>query len=155
MESCSKIEISLPCPRCGQHVHALVSIGSRLAHCSSCNAVLFQFATDDFWDTGSLTQCPSCGCSHLYRQKDFNRLLGVGLLITGIAFSYYTYGISLLVATLVDWILYRFVGDVGCCYRCNALFRHPSLLMTLPPFNLALHDHYRTIRTGNITTSVF
>ena len=126
------------CPSCGKR-----ATGKNLLECDSCQKPL-RFVTEDFKESGSLSQCPICGCPHIYRQKDFNRKIGATLLILGIMGAYFTYGLSLLAVTLLDWLLYRWVADVGCCYQCGAQFRHPSI-EKLSLFNLGLRDHYRNI----------
>jgi len=80
----------------------------------------------------------------VYQQKDFNRTIGVSLLVVGVILSFWTYGISLLVVTLIDFLLYRFVGNVGVCYQCQSAFRDDPAIARLEPFNLQLHDYYRS-----------
>lgn len=89
-----------------------------------------------------LEQCSVCGCNHLYQQKDFNRRIGVGLIIAGIVLAYWTYGLSLLVVAILDFIIRRKVGDVGICYACKAEYRGDEV-GKLPEFELVLHDHYQ------------
>jgi len=96
----------------------------------------------------ALQPCPVCETEHVYKQKDFNRKLGVLLLLVGIAGSYFTYGLSLLVVALFDWWLYRHVGEVGLCYRCHSQFRGSPEVDALPPFTLQLHDYYKSLKKG-------
>ncbi len=130
------MEISTDCPLCKTRVE----INSNEAR--HCNEPLLPYATDRFLKEHYLNQCPACGAAHLYRQKDFNRNLGIGLVALGIALAWWTYGISLLIVTVVDWWLYRRVGEVGCCYQCSAQFRGAEV-KHLGLFDLELHDYYR------------
>lgn len=114
------------------------------AYCT-CSVKRVQFATDAFLNDETLNQCPLCGCAHVYRQKDFNRRIGVALIILGVALAYFTYGISLVAVTAVDWILNRIVGEVGICYQCHAQFRKSSAIPRLETFNLSLFDYYNNL----------
>jgi len=77
--------------------------------------------------------CPVCRCKHLYRQRDFNRNLGLGIVVTAGAIGVYLswrHGTifpmvgCLLVATVFDWIVYSKMPDVTVCYRCLTCFRN-------------------------------
>lgn len=134
------MEILTDCPRCKARVEVTD------AKAEHCGEPLFPYATDRFISEFFLNQCPSCGAAHLYRQKDFNRKLGIGLVVVGIFFAWWTYGVSLVLVTLIDWWLYRQVGEVGCCYKCPTQFRGPQI-SRLPAFNLELHDYYRSLKS--------
>lgn len=131
------MEISTDCPRC----KARVEVTDPMAQ--HCGKNLFPYATDRFMKERYLNQCPHCGAAHLYKQRDFSRRLGIALVVVGIFFAWWTYGLSLLIVTVVDWWLYRRVGDVGCCYQCTAQFRGPEI-EPLAAFDLELHDYYRS-----------
>jgi hypothetical protein len=113
--------------------------------CFSCNDKLLKHPTDSFLSDGKLNQCPLCGSDHLYKQKDFNRKIGVFILVLGVLGSFYTYGISLLVVTVIDWMLYRYVSEAGICYQCRNVFRKSPEIEKLPGFDLELHDYYRNL----------
>jgi hypothetical protein len=70
-----------------------------------------------------LTRCQCCGLERLYVQKDFNRKLGLAVFAVAALLSVPTWGVSLLVATILDLVLYRLVGDVTICYGCAAQHR--------------------------------
>ncbi len=93
--------------------------------------------------------CPRCKCEHLYRRKDFNRKFGITLIAVGVVLSYWTYGVSLVVVTLLDWLLSITVGEVGICYQCEEQFRDKEMVKQLPPFNLSLHDYYMNLKIAS------
>lgn len=139
------MDFSTFCPHCKKHQE--YSLPSFTNHsCNQCGQDLFPLASDKFKEDYEFNQCPHCGAEHLYRQKDFNRKVGVALLAFGIVFSYWTYGLSLLAVTLLDWWLYRKVGDVGCCYRCQSQFRNDSQVGLIPAFDLELYDYYQNLK---------
>lgn len=131
-------EIAGICPHCGESFGEPFSDGP--SPCARCQKDRFAHRSP----SGELAQCYLCGCTPLYRQKDFDRKLGLGLVTLGVIASFWTYGLSLIAVTLVDIYLYRRVGDVAICYRCGAKFRRWEGLAEVPPFNLVLHDHYRS-----------
>jgi len=142
------MEVDANCPTCSERITVDLAPEKTDFHCLHCMAPLFPNATDNFNTTLILDQCPFCGCAHLYRQKDFNRKLGVALLIIGIGLAYFTYGISILVLTLFDYWLFKRVGEVGCCYLCGAVFRDSKEVSRLDPFKLSLNDYYRSLKTS-------
>lgn len=135
-------EIDTICPYCGVRVE--VKDGS-CPRCEKFPAIL-KFETDEFKSEGLLNQCPVCGAKPLYRQKDFNRRLGVLLLVVGVFFSYMTYGLSLVILALFDVILYRSVKEIGTCYQCGTVFRNNDHIKKLEPFNLSIHDYFRNLK---------
>ena len=70
-----------------------------------------------------LEVCGACASNRLYSQKDFNRKLGVAIVIAGAALSPWTYGLSLVVCMGLDYGLYRFVPEITVCYACDAIHR--------------------------------
>ena len=67
--------------------------------------------------------CVSCGSKRLYSQKDFNRVLGVGIVVIGAVLSPWTYGLSLVACMAIDYGLYYLVPEITICYACDAIHR--------------------------------
>jgi hypothetical protein len=67
----------------------------------------------------------------LYIQKDFNRALGIAIVVVGVLTSVFFLSrseplfamLSLGGTAVVDYILYRLVGDVTVCYACHTIYR--------------------------------
>jgi hypothetical protein len=98
-----------------------------------------------------VTVCPNCGCREFFVRKDFPQKLGLTLVIlAGVTFlvlaarpSTFYIGVWLLVGvTLIDALLYFFVGRVTTCYKCRADFRGP-INPAHGPFELAIAEKYR------------
>ena len=70
-----------------------------------------------------LESCPSCGAKDLYLQKDFPRKIAIPIVVLGALAVPWTYGISLIVVALIDFILYQIVSWVTVCYRCHTVHR--------------------------------
>jgi hypothetical protein len=84
--------------------------------------------------------CPLCGSRHLYRQKDFNRALGCLLVLVGAALVPWTYGLSLVVFSLLDLWLYHRLSLAVVCYRCDTVYRDARPTAGQGEFDLLKHD---------------
>jgi len=89
-----------------------------------------------------IDRCAACGHEHLYFQKDFNRRTGIALVVVGSIFVPWTYGLSLLAVTILDYIVWRIVKDVIVCYGCQAVHRGYPPNPALKPFDLVIHDRH-------------
>jgi hypothetical protein len=89
-----------------------------------------------------IDRCAACGHAELYFQKDFNRKTGIALVVVGSIFVPWTYGLSLLGVTILDYIVWRIVKDVIVCYECQAVHRGYPPNPRLKPFDLVIHDRH-------------
>ena len=89
-----------------------------------------------------IERCAACGHDQLYFQKDFNRKTGIALVVVGAIFVPWTYGLSLLGVTILDYVVWRLVKDVIVCYRCQAVHRGYPPNPALQPFDLVTHDRH-------------
>jgi hypothetical protein len=99
--------------------------------------------------TDPLEACVVCGYDRLFAQKDFNRKLGLVIVLIGAALSPWTYGLSLLAFMGFDYALYRFVPEITVCYGCDAIhrgFEHNPLHRAHDPL---LADRYKREATGS------
>ena len=75
--------------------------------------------------------CVSCGHDALYIQKDFNRNVGVAIVIAGSLVCLYFFSrsqpiyamLALFVSAAVDLLIYSMVGEVTVCYACHTVYR--------------------------------
>lgn len=89
-----------------------------------------------------IDRCAACDHDQLYFQKDFNRKTGIALVVIGSIFVPWTYGLSLLGVTILDYIVWRIVKDVIVCYDCQAVHRGYSVSPAIKPFDLVVHDRH-------------
>lgn len=89
-----------------------------------------------------IERCAACGHDQLYFQKDFNRATGITLVVLGSIFVPWTYGLSLLAVTILDYVVWRLVKDVIVCYECQAVHRGYPPNPALKPFDLVIHDRH-------------
>lgn len=128
------------CPQCKQYAEVAAHPGNfSCPHCAHSwgkienMAKIFEF-------------CPVCQCRQFYLSKDFNQFLGCMIMVVGIALVPFTYGISLPVFALVDWLLHKRVATVIGCYKCGCEFRGFTPPSRLKPFihQIGLkYDKYR------------
>ena len=102
-------------------------------HCGTPNEVAAPDAVE---------RCAACGHDELYFQKDFNRATGITLVVIGAILAPFTYFISLLLVTILDWTIWRLVKNVVVCYRCQAVHRGYDVPPGVKAFDLATHDRH-------------
>lgn len=101
-------------------------------------------------------RCLACGCTDLWRQKDFSQRLGVtivaiGVILSTVAMAYMQPELSLgilMAFALADMVLYVVMRDCLVCYRCHARYRRVPNLEQIGTFDLEVNERYRqeTIR---------
>ncbi len=89
-----------------------------------------------------IARCAACDHEELYFQKDFNRKTGIALVVIGSVLAPFTYFLSLVAVTLLDWTIWRMVKNVIVCYECQAVHRGYPQNPALQPFDLATHDRH-------------
>ncbi len=89
-----------------------------------------------------VTRCAACDHDELYVQKDFNRTTGITLVAVGAIFVPWTYGLSLLGVTILDYIVWRMVKNVIVCYACQTVHRGYTPGHSIKLFDLATHDRH-------------
>ena len=149
--------IQFKCRACDDEI----SIGSdplREATCPGCKKPQEVRIPTSLATSNVVHVCIACGHDDLYLQKDFNRTLGVGIVVVGIIFSTYFFNHrqpffamgSLVVAAVIDLIVYSLVGMVTVCYACHAVYRGFERNPEHEPFDLKKLEKYggRTPRFG-------
>ena len=131
--------ITLTCPQCGSAVTVYPSKKAQKAQCDICSHQI-PLKFNSHHEEGLVYECPCCERKDFYRQKDFNRKLGVLLFIIAAVFSIWTYGISLIVLWLLDLFLFKKLGNVVVCYKCQSIFRRAVNTNDIPDFNHEIND---------------
>ena len=122
------------CKTCGARVAR--EFGEAARPCERCAA------PNDVVAPAAIERCAACGHDELYFQKDFNRATGITLVVIGAILAPFTYFISLLLVTILDWTIWRLVKNVVVCYRCQAVHRGYDVPPSVKPFDLATHDRH-------------
>ncbi len=128
--------VEFGCPACGRAID--LEPGTR-APCPHCGAEAVLPPAPPL-----LGPCVACGCTELYRQRDFNQKLGLLLVALG-ALLWLVLGSfwPMVAAAVLDLLLYVALPDVAICYRCRAHHRGFEAVGSLPRFELERHEHYR------------
>lgn len=133
--------ISRHCPQCRSY-QSIEPKDYEPLKCPKCQDVWGKFENE----FASFEHCPCCGCRQFYITKDFNQALGCLIMLFGIVLVPWTFGLSLPVFALIDWLFYRRVPAVTCCYRCGAEYRDFPASKEFKPFmhHIGLkYDKYR------------
>lgn len=125
------------CPQCDFRLAR--TAGEPPRACDRCGAPSSVTAPPE---SSIIGRCAACDHDELYFQKDFNRTTGVALVAVGAVFVPWTWGLSLLAVTILDYIVWRVVKDVIVCYRCQAVHRGYPANPALKPFDLVTHDRH-------------
>jgi hypothetical protein len=98
-----------------------------------------------------IDKCPKCGCRDLFVRKDFPQKIGLSIVVVaGVAFlalaarrdNFYLGAIVLIIALVIDAMIYFFVGRVTVCYKCRAEYRGP-INPAHAPFELSVAEKHR------------
>lgn len=100
-------------------------------------------------------RCAVCARDRFYVQKDFNRRLGLWLVLLASGASFLVYAwwgywaiVFLAGVTLADALLYRALPMVSVCYGCGAIYRGFAPNPDHQPFDLHLAEVYEK-KTGH------
>ncbi len=121
------------CPRCEEMFicgsETLLTSGTTFS-CPHCRLDLHGSAGGIHLDR-PVSRCLVCGNEELYIQKDFNRELGLMIVLSSALLVFlvmlvihHLLGIlCLLAVALVDWVVYRLLANVTVCYLCQSIYR--------------------------------
>ena len=115
--------VEFVCDQCDQDILAELSEKVTSIRCRNCDKEYPVELSSSMRKGGKVDRCAVCGKIRFYVQKDFNPRLGLLIFAIGAIFSYHTYGLTLLIATIIDYILYKVLKTVTICYNCRAIYR--------------------------------
>ncbi len=108
------------CPHCKADQIIPVDATTMTIDCPGCGKSMGEIKNkEDIFD-----YCPICDCRQFYLTKDFNQYLGYGIVVLACILVPVTYGLSLPVLALIDWLLYKRAKNVVNCYRCGCEFHN-------------------------------
>lgn len=134
-----KISAHITCPQCQSGIEVYLNSENKKAQCGICHHEL-DLQVDKNHEKNCLETCVVCGDNRFYKQKDFNRKIGVGLFIIAAILSIWTYGISFIVFWLIDFFLFKRLGTIVICYKCETIYRNVANLESITDFDHQLHD---------------
>lgn len=131
--------VQITCNKCGSSVEVLPDLAATKVECDICHHVMDVHFTQEH-GKGELKECPVCSRQDFYKQKDFNRKIGVILFVIAAILSIWTYGLSLVALYLVDLFLFRKLAMVAICYKCKTNFRHVKNMAEIRDFDHEMND---------------
>lgn len=145
------MRIRTQCRACGLPFRTALNPEQTELVCPGCDEV--RTVDPGAWDAGPpgrVRSCPLCACEHLYGQKDVNRILGCGLVLLGVVFVPWTYGLSLILLSAVDLALYYRLPKAVVCYRCDTVYRDARPGPRQGEFDLLKHDVVKYGKTWHL-----
>lgn len=133
------IEIQITCPNCGSSIDVHPDTSAHKVSCNICQHVQEVKFSEDV-AKGILKECPVCSRQDFYKQKDFNRKIGVALFVIAAILSIWTYGLSLVGLWLVDHYLFKKINLVAICYKCQTNFRKVSNINDINDYDHEMND---------------
>ncbi len=124
------VRITFLCPQCKTELN-FDDLSQDASPCPACGESLPLHISEEMRQNHIVNHCAICNCPKVYVQKDFNRALGIGILIAGcaiavgfLAFDRLWEALAVLLAfSAADALLYKFWSDATICYRCHAVYR--------------------------------
>lgn len=135
------LRLRTQCRTCGLPYR--VEIRQRDGHvvCPGCGHA--SAVDDDGWRAGGeprVDRCLLCGCRHLYRQRGVDRAAGCALVAIAAVLAPFTWGLTLVLALVLDRWAFRRLPEAVVCYRCDTVYRDARPGPGQREFDLLLHD---------------
>ncbi len=148
LEDRPAIEVQLACSGCRGEVALALPGAGEAARCGRCGRETRARVTEAMRERRVVDECPVCGCEDLYVQKDFNRKIGLAIVVAGAALAPFTpYYSSLFAAAAIDFLLYLVLPSCTVCYSCKSVIRGNEKNPAHAAFDIHVHERYR--RTGS------
>lgn len=97
---------------------------------------------EDIPNKAPLSACTACGCEDFYVEKNFPKKIGISIIAVAAVLSFWTYHISLIVAAIIDALIYKFVASQLVCYRCRTVYRDTPIPSDVVAYDLHKAELY-------------
>jgi len=135
----NKMTATITCPECESAIAVYPSLEAKVAKCDICHHEVDVHFNNEHMQN-KLESCPCCSRKDFYKQKDFNRKIGVILFVIAAIASIWTYGISLIALWVVDFFLFSKLPLIVICYKCATIFRDVKNIDEIYDFNHEMND---------------
>lgn len=133
------MSVQITCTSCGSGIEVHPDHNAHKVQCEICKHTM-EVKFNSEHEQGILKECPVCTRQDFYKQKDFNRKIGVALFVVAAILSIWTYGLSLVALYLVDLFLFRKLALVAICYKCRTNFRNLTNMSEIRDFDHEMND---------------
>jgi hypothetical protein len=142
------MKIAFLCAKCSEENIFDTEAAGEL-RCHACRASLKLSVSESIRERGLIDRCAVCSNDRFYVQKDFNRKLGLALVLGGVLLGYLLFGFNmfaliggLTVCSLLDYLLYKTLPEVTVCYACHSVYRDFKRNPSHKPFDLNVAEEY-------------
>lgn len=144
----SQMEVTFTCVECGSGINVYPSQEAGQVQCEVCDSKM-DVTFDQNHEAAKVIDCPCCGRKDFFKQKDFNRKIGVGLFVTGAisvpVFIWMGIGFPWIYSVfffmvVMDIALYFLLPLVVVCYKCQTIFRNVANIEDIHGFNHEMND---------------
>lgn len=110
--------------------------------CDECKRVYELHPTPAVLAGGPVDRCAVCGYEHLHVRKDFPRQLGIAIVAVAAVLTFTNvcppgfFWLPLVIASVIDLLLYQVIPWKVVCYVCDAEYRGAKLGEGLAPYDL-------------------
>lgn len=87
--------------------------------------------------------CLACGHPELFTRKNVPPAIGILIVVVAACLAPWTHYLSLAIAALIDFALFRLIRDVVVCYVCKAEHRGFSADPRHPSFDREIEERLR------------
>ncbi|MCB1214993.1 MAG: hypothetical protein KDK66_05895 [Deltaproteobacteria bacterium] len=152
------IQLRFHCPHCDLPMRLSRWDSLENLNCPSCQRNIPTYVDAKAKEQGLLDHCLLCNAKELFRQKLFNRNLGIGIVVFGVVISillllfpaqspWLNPTVPILAVALIDLLLYWLLPSMLVCYACDA--EHRGFQVTP---NFKLYDHLKAARVKDEPT---
>lgn len=146
--------VQFVCRECGAVTRLEVTRALSELDCGQCHSRVPSHSVPELAQSRVLEACLVCGGQDFYVRKDFKQTVGVFAVTLAcvIATVIYAYTrnmvwtvLVLVISSVIDSILFRFVPDLTACYRCKAEYRGMVRNPAHKPFSHYTAERYRAL----------
>lgn len=152
------MQIRFNCPHCDLPLRLSRWKSFESLKCPRCQKIIETYVDEKAKKEHLLDHCLACDAGELFRQKLFNRNLGIGIVVVGVILSvfllffpaespWFNPTVPLIVVALIDVLLYRFLPSMIVCYVCDA--EHRGFKVTQ---DFQLYDHLKAAKAKKEAT---
>ncbi|MBI4971261.1 MAG: hypothetical protein HZC17_05430 [Candidatus Omnitrophica bacterium] len=134
------IEMRYFCPLCETRNRIFLPLKED-ALCLNCNGLVLKPSA-----ISEPFKCVLCDYNQFYLTKDFNRGIGLAIFIAGAIASFWTYGISLAVAAVIDALLYKRLAFLKVCYICDTEYKNLPIRKEDKVYDHVIGDLIRSMK---------
>ncbi len=149
-EQANSLTVGFFCPECARYSEYTLLPAEAVHACSHCGHESESNASPTLLAGGPIDRCPHCDNREFFLRKDFPQQLGcaavtltVGLSTLAYAFWGFLPSLAVLVvASLLDFVLYHWLGETTVCYRCHSELRGFAPNSAHGPFDMHRAEEY-------------